>query len=204
MPDISLTDFIDFVASTGTPRLTKVRNAKCRDPYDPRFDYWKQLREALVAYHEPNNILGKEPFFRNFLNGLNPDSNKMQPYSDVIDNYKRFLGRKAITKLPIQRTTWTHNGLTVRVNPEVFLNINGSRELFKLYFKQDALSKQKADTILTLMSVALPASANVGQFAVYDARNNRTIRSPDPNPDLMILVRAEADAFVSIWNEIGC
>ena len=203
MPDISLTDFIKFVSATGSSRITKVRDAKCRGVYDPRSDYWKQMREAIVAFHAPTNTTDKVPYFRTFMDGIT-NASKLQSFKLVSDNYKRFLGKKSITGLPVQKTRWTHNGLTVRVNPESLLNINGSRELYKLYFAEAALSKQKSNAILALMSVALPNISNVDQFAVYDGRNNRIIRSATPDPNLMMLVRGEADAFVSIWNEIEC
>src|SRR5258708_40102907 len=185
MPNIPLTEFIDFVVSTGTPRLTKVRQAKCKGDYDPRFDYWKQLREAIVAFHDPNNLIDKNQYFRTFLAGLDNDG-KRTTYTPVANNYKRFLGRKNITGLPPRRSNWTHGELTVRVNPEIFLNIDGSRELIKLYFKQEQLSKQKADVVLALLSSALPATANVNQFSVYDSKNNRLIRSAQPNANLMV------------------
>ncbi|HEY3243945.1 MAG TPA: hypothetical protein VGM03_11400, partial [Phycisphaerae bacterium] len=49
--DVSLTTFVDFIARAGTPKLTVVRNWKHRDPYDPKADYWKQMREAIVDVH---------------------------------------------------------------------------------------------------------------------------------------------------------
>lgn len=202
MPNISLTEFIDFVVSSGTSRLTKVKQAKCKEEYDPRTDYWKPLRDSIVAFHDPNNLTGKGPYFKDFLDGVH--SSKTDAYTTVVENYKRFLGRKVISKLPIQRTTWTHNDLTVRINPEIFLNIDGSRHLIKLYFKLDPLSKAKTDTILALMNHALPATANVDHFAVYDGRNNRLIRGAAPNPALMVLARAEAEAYLSIWNATNC
>lgn len=202
MPNISLTEFIDFMVATGTSRLTKVRQAKCRDDYDPRTDYWKPLRDGIVAFHDPANAKSKNQYFSELVAGTHP--NKIKAYTDVSDNYKRFLGRKTITKLPIARSTWTHGDLTVRINPEIFLNIDGSRNLIKLYFKQDPLSKAKTDAILTLMSAALPATARVDEYAIYDGRNNRLIRAAAPAPGLMVLIRAEAAAYSLIWDATVC
>lgn len=202
MPNISLTEFIDFVVASGTSRLTKVRQVKCRPDYTPQSDYWKPLREAIVAFHKPSNVLNKDPYFGEFLKGVH--STKEKAYTIAVTNYKKFLGRKTIAGLPVQGSKWTHGDLTVRVNPEIFLNIDGSRELIKLYFKQDPLSKAKTDAILELMRSALPTTSKVDQFAVYDARNNRVIRVGAPNPGLIILARAEADAYVSIWNATPC
>jgi hypothetical protein len=40
MIDVSLTEFVDFVSKTGTPKLTVVRNVKKRhaEEYDPQTD----------------------------------------------------------------------------------------------------------------------------------------------------------------------
>ena len=51
MPDISLTDFVDFVIKSGTPKLTKVRAIKNRPEYEPAIDYWRQLREGIKDFH---------------------------------------------------------------------------------------------------------------------------------------------------------
>ena len=41
MPDISLTDFVDFATTTPPSQLTKVRQLCSRGVYDPRFDWFK-------------------------------------------------------------------------------------------------------------------------------------------------------------------
>jgi len=57
MPDISLTDFVDFAISTPPSQLTKVRQLCNRGPYDPRFDFWKALRERVQEFHEKGKKL---------------------------------------------------------------------------------------------------------------------------------------------------
>ncbi len=200
---ISLTEFIDFIGATGTTRLTKVRKAKCRGIYSPQFDHWKQLREAIALYHESAAPSDKTKFFNTFLSSV-IDERRRKTFPPVIENYKKFLGRKIITGLPVQKAKWTHGDLTISINPELFLNIGGSRELIKLYFKPDALTKKRSDLILTLMAAAIPDNLNIDAVAVYDTKSNKIQKSASPNPDLMILVRAEAEAYASIWNQIEC
>jgi hypothetical protein len=44
MPEISLTDFVDFVISAGTPKMTKVQNIKYRPNYTPAFvQIWNSI-----------------------------------------------------------------------------------------------------------------------------------------------------------------
>lgn len=203
MPNISLTDFVDFVLLNGTPRQTKVRQVKCRGNYDPRFDFWRQLRESIIRFHNPDTVANKNQYFDDFLNNL-PNEDKRQPYTLVIDNYKRFLGRKQIIQLEVPRTLWTHQTLEVRVNPELYLQINEVNHLYKLYFKPDQLAKNRIDMMLALMRFALPTIDNAIYYCFFDGQNNRNIREANPNENLMALLRAEATAFISLWDEIEC
>jgi hypothetical protein len=52
MPQISLTDWVDFVISAGPPQFTKVKELAGRGEYDPRRDFWKPLREGLRNHHQ--------------------------------------------------------------------------------------------------------------------------------------------------------
>jgi hypothetical protein len=52
MPEISLTDWVDFVITAGPPQFTKVKELAARGEYDPRFDFWKPLREGLQSHHQ--------------------------------------------------------------------------------------------------------------------------------------------------------
>ena len=157
---------------TGNPRQTKVRQVKCRGDYDPRFDFWRQLRESIIRFHNPDNVANKKEYFDDFLNGL-MNADKRQPYGLVVDNYKRFLGRKQIVQLQAPRMTWTHQTLEVRVNPELHLRINEENHLYKLYFKREQLAKNKIDMMLALMKYALPNVDDVEYYSFFDAQNNR-------------------------------
>lgn len=132
------------------------------------------------------------------------NESKRESYRPVVRNYISFLGLKQMTTLPAQRTTWTHNGLEVRINPELHLAINGEAHLYKLYFKADPLSKAKVDSIIALLKAALPNVPNIAHYGVFDARHNKKIKVANPNQSLLVLLRAEADSFLSIWNETQC
>ncbi|MBK9648054.1 MAG: hypothetical protein IPO67_23360 [Deltaproteobacteria bacterium] len=49
MPEISLTDFVNFVTRIGSARLTLVREIRSRGDYDPIRDFWRDLRDGLVT-----------------------------------------------------------------------------------------------------------------------------------------------------------
>ena len=48
MPQISLTDFVDIVSTSGTPKATKVKQVKYRPAYNPAIDFYKRIRDDIV------------------------------------------------------------------------------------------------------------------------------------------------------------
>ena len=52
MPHISLTDFVDIVSSSGTPKATKILQIKSRGDYEHFTDFWKILREGITRMHK--------------------------------------------------------------------------------------------------------------------------------------------------------
>ena len=52
MPTIGLTTFVDFVSVTGLSRVRVVEAARRDDnqPYDPRKDFYKRLRDDTKSY----------------------------------------------------------------------------------------------------------------------------------------------------------
>jgi len=54
MPEISLTDLVDILSTSGTPKLTKVKRIKQRGPYSPAKDFYKPFREHIISIHREN------------------------------------------------------------------------------------------------------------------------------------------------------
>ena len=86
MPDISLTDFVDFAIKSGTPKLTKVRTIKSRPDYEPAFDYWKQLREGICDFHRAG---AKNKADLNEVVDSLQNPRKVGRYSAALKGYKR-------------------------------------------------------------------------------------------------------------------
>jgi hypothetical protein len=200
MPEISLTDFVDFVIKSGTPKLTKVREIKKRGDYEPAFDFWKQLREGIQIFHK--NGLAKRNELDNAVGMVN-DPKKMRRYIQALTGYKRFLGRKEITWFDPPSEEWLHEDLIVRLNPELGLNIEGKRFVIKLYFKNESPTKHRLDVVLAMLSMVLGPKAQAGTtMAVLDVSKGKLITPTRTVPDLMVLVRGEAASFLQIWNAI--
>jgi hypothetical protein len=199
MIEITLTEFVDFVSKAGTPKLTGVRRVKQRlaEEYDPRTDFYKIIRDGIVSMHKlnkPKNALD------DLLNGLT-DKKKITAYPELVGGYKTFLGRKAVTWFPPPKDWWKHGDLSVSVNPEVGLIINGKRQIIKLYFKSEALTKMKMDIVTHLMTeeLAVPGSSPI-DFAILDIRNAKLIPAGNTDSGLSALLQGEAASFAQIYN----
>ena len=142
IPPISLTDFVDFVAASGVPKMTKVREIKYRPDYERMFDYWRILREGIVGFHA-QEAKDKAKYFDDLL-GEMTNGAKREGYRPLVANYKGYIGRKRFVSIPVPRhMVWKRGELIVRVNPELRLNVNENPQLIKLYFKGVPLSKSK-------------------------------------------------------------
>lgn len=196
MNKISLTDFVDIVSASGTPKATKVRQIKRRPAYEPAFDFYKQLREGIIANHQEG--LGKREVNRSI--GPLTDDRKRENYAAVVSGYKKWWGRKDLQWFEPPSGTFEAHGIGVRVNPELGLSINGRRHLVKLYFKADKLTKNKIDLITHIMETSLTLSSEV-VMAVLDCRRSKLISPTVPIKGLDGTLRAELAYVAALWNE---
>jgi hypothetical protein len=200
MPTITLTHFVDFVSKAGTPKLTVVKNAKQQlaDGYDPATDFYKAIRDGIVSMHkkgQPKTALDT------VLHGLT-DRKKITAYPPLVSGYKKFLGKKEIAWFAPRRDDWSHNGLTVSVNPELGLTIDGTHHAIKLYFKSEALTKLRIDVVTQLMELALDNAKKPMVFAVLDLRNAKLFTSNGVNQGLVALLQGEASSFAQIFKAV--
>jgi hypothetical protein len=199
MPDISLTDFVDFVIKAGTPKLTKVTEIKQRPDYSPAFDFWKPLRDGIRDFHKGGGTNKSD--LDQVLLGIN-DPKKLRRYPDAIRAYKKFLSRKQFAWFDPPSQVWSHAGLNVRINPELGLEIDGQRHVIKLYFKEEAPSKSRLQVVLGLMHLSLNGSQNCANtFSILDVCNTK-LTSTTSNGAVEPLLKGEASSFVAIWEAL--
>jgi hypothetical protein len=193
-----LTQLVDVVSKSGTPKATCVRQIKeqLASPYDPRNDFYKILREAIVEAHAANR--GK-PYITSVANRA-ADPRRSAQYGPIAMAYNSWWGRKTITWFVPPRATWTPAGSTfgVVVNPELGVAINGVRHAIKLYFKADPLSKARIDVITHLMHQELAPLEPTAQFSVLDIRN-RKLYTIVPPAGLGPALVAELAYVAALW-----
>lgn len=199
MPRLSLTDFVDVVSSSGTPKATKVRQVKARPDYNPAFDFWRKLRLLIVNTHEdslPKTNLDQ------VLVGLT-DKKKQTAYPPVIKAYKKWWGNKTLDWFAPPHGVYSKHGIEVSVNPELGLAVNGMQHLIKLYFKDGALTKNRADLITQLMVTELGGDVAPGTvMSVLDIRRSKLISPTIQVPNLMATVDAELAYIGALWASI--
>lgn len=200
MINISLTDFVDFVIRSGSPKLTKVSEIKKRTEYQPAFDFWKPLRDGIISFHrshKPN---------KNALDVIMvsiADPKKIVSYPDSVQAYKKFLGRKRVTWFDPPSAEWQPAGLRVRINPELGLNINGIPHVIKLYFKKEDLSKKRVEIVLLLLQSTLRSRTKHNtQFGVLDVQRAKLFATSEADVSLLPLLKGEALNFATIWDSI--
>lgn len=188
--EIPLTSFLDFVLKSGRPKMTCAKRIKAQleEEYDPAGDYYKRFREAVQELHKeglPKNDLAS-------LIGDLPDS-KISNYQLMTAGYKKFLGNKNVSWFNPLRKNWLFADLKVPVNPELGLELDGTKYLIKLYLKSEKPSKDKVSSILALMKNTLARKDCL--YALLDVRNSKLYLHEPSMDDLIPLVEAEAQAL---------
>jgi hypothetical protein len=201
MIDITLTEFVDFVSKAGTPKLTVVKNAKEARlvGYSPQTDFYKAIREGIVKMHKRNQ---PKDSLAALLNGLT-DQKKQTAYPELVQGYQKFLGKKKYKWFDPPKTDWQHGGVSISVNPEIGLEIDGVRHIIKLYFKGENLKKTHMDIVVHLMTNFLPTSrTKPTSFDILDIRKSKLITNHPTQPILTALLEGEAASFAQIYKSL--
>jgi hypothetical protein len=101
--------------------------------------------------------------------------------------------------------TWTSGAVEVRVNPELFLTVDGEAWVIKLHFNKERLGADRIDTMLRLLELAYrggKSPTGAPRVAVFDLGNSKM---HEPTASLAVLdpvLAGEAASFAAIWNSL--
>lgn len=200
--EISLTDFVDFTIVNGSSRVAKVRQLKQRGDYDPATDFWRPLRKGLIELHRTGKMSASE---LDAWLSTQTNPKRFKRYAEAVGGYKKFIGKRSLPWLTPPVASWREGDLTVRVNPELGLEVDGKPTVMKLYFKNEAPTRARVEAVHAVLDVELGTRVKAGsRFAVLDV-NSGLLMLPDARwseSDMKALLTAEARAFVDIWNAI--
>jgi hypothetical protein len=191
MPEISLTDFVDFTIKAGPAQFTKVKEIFGRGPYDPRFDFWKPLREGIQDHHQ----LGKS--LDSLLSGLK-DQKKLNRYPDALKSYKKYIHKNKPGSFKPPSGIWSYGALKVRVNPELGFKIEDKKYAVKIYFKDETPTKQRLNLVFEVMRVSLVEV----EPAVLDLSSSRLITPKSGGENLQPFLEAQALSFLHMWKSL--
>jgi len=196
MNKISLTDFVDIASKSGTPKATKVAQVKARPDYDPRFDFYKPIREQITEVHRTGQ---GSATLRVFLQTLT-DRKKATNYPELVEGYLKWLGRKAVGWSEPPRRLYPSSGIEVIVNPELCVSFGRETHVIKLYFKDEPLDRFRVEVILSLMEHVLrPHCAEGAVMSVMDVRRAKSFPWRASSRSRMALVDAELAYIASLW-----
>ena len=189
---LSMTTFVDFVVKAGRPKVTVVRNFKNKPEYQPAFDYYRRIREAIIKYHTDGDsiVAGVMPIPRN----------KKDNYDSVIKGYKKWRGKKNLEWFDPTHAIFSSNDLDISVNPELGLKINGVPHIIKLYFKADRIPKNRIEVVLELMEQALQVPGVV--MSILDIQNSKLIHSQGSDPVVRAMLQAETAHWQALINAV--
>jgi hypothetical protein len=197
---ISLTDFVDIVSASGTPKATRVRNVISRQEYSPAADFYKRIREQIAETHQRSLPRSSLDLAGRSLS----DKKKRTAYPEIIAAYKKWWGRKTLEWFTPKTKVYSAHDVDVTVNPELGLVIDGVPHLIKLYFKKEPIAKNRMDLITHLMATTLSHAFAGTRMAVLDVRRSKLTCPTVPINDLDLMVDAELayiEAFASKWSE---
>lgn len=197
-PSLSLTDLVDIVSKSGTPKANKVKEVKGRETYSPATDFYKRFREGVVRIHSSN---GDKAELKALL--AQTDSKKLNHYPDLVTGYRKWWGKKTLTWFDPPGEVWSRHGVDVRVNPELGLLVGETPHVIKLYLKDDKLSKPRVSVISHLMTTALASKVDNGTvLSVLDVRNSRLHQAGRSSPLLNATLEAELAYVAALWRQI--
>jgi hypothetical protein len=190
---VSLYSFATFVAGGPSAKLSAVASAKHPTAYDPVTDWWKQLREFLRKNHQNG---GSQKDLIKFATGVT--QKKQAGYAHRVKNYNAWWAKNVIASAPGQALVWSASGVSVSVNPELFLLVNGQRHVIKLYFKQsEKLSADRANVVLRLLDLKYGKSQTV--VGLLDLAQGTFLTPSTSLAYLDPLLAGEAASFAAIW-----
>ncbi len=205
---ISLSQFYPFVLADSLAKRTRAESIRrVHAVPSPAVDYWRLFRLNVVAHHQLQADPRPEP--PDAVDPLDaavelagPD--RQEHYGAAVANYRRFVGRRRVEWVgQPRRAVWLADDLRLRVDPELHVTIDGDPHVVKLWLKADpalALTQRTANPLVWLLA---SCHGHLGRPVVLDVLRGRAFGLTRPRVDHEVLLRAQAAAFLSLWQAGG-
>ncbi len=198
---ISLTEFVNFINTSGMARITVVANAKAKHEEHERnpFDYWKDFKDEvkrLIMSHGAKEDLSE------LVERIREDMR--ENYNQMISGYSKFWKPTRMEWInPVKKMAHI-GGVKININPEIGVKWQGKKYMIKLYLKATGnLDKRHADIILAMMENEIREKVDKDvKFAILDVRRGKLFTYMNNDPRLVILFKSEGREFADIWKEL--
>ena len=197
---ISLTEFMDYVNTSGSAKATVVTQAKRKreEGHTKTTDYWMQLRNAIRSVHASG---GSKEDLGEVIERVHED--RKDNYEQAVKGYKKFWGNKRFSWVNPPRRIVSVSGTRVSLNPEVGLEYGEKLLVIKLFIRADGyLDKRHADLILALMKNKITDVPENTVFAVLDVMRGKLFEFKGDNYKISQLLEAEGASFNILWEAL--
>ena len=194
-----LPTFVGFMLTNGTPRVTKIREARqllrSAEPYN-RVDHYFHLRrpldEALLAGGDAQPLL-------DCLRSLE-DPKKREGHEAIVKGLTKFFRKHEFHAKAVGKRPWRHGDLEVTVRPNAILTMGGQDQVAFVHLKAEPLNARLVAPMLQLLD---QTHGDLGAPMIVEARTGKVFqpsKSAKTRRGLNALLAAEAQAFVELWN----
>lgn len=198
---ISLTEFVNFINSSGMKKMTIVANAKAKheETEGNPYDYWKDFKDEIKRLLKRK---GTKDDLYELVERVREDVR--ENYNQMIVGYMKFWKPTRMAWLKPVKKVINIGGVKINLNPEIGVKWQGKEYMIKLYLKAgENLDKRHADIILALMESELREKVdNDLEFGILDVRRGKLFLHTDNDPRLLILLKTEGMEFAEMWKEL--
>lgn len=198
---ITLTEFVNFINSSGMKKMTIVSAAKAKheEQEGNPFDYWKEFKDEVKRLLKKKG--DKEDLWE-LVETVREE--QRENYNQMIRGYLKFWKPTRMEWVNPVKKMANIGGVKMILNPEIGVKWQGKEYMIKLYLKaNESLDKRHADIILALMESELREKAGESiEFAILDVRRGKLFLHVENDPRLLILLKSEGMEFAEMWKEL--
>lgn len=149
MAELFVKEFSTIAVVEQKRKARLIRRERDKDDYHPAKDFYKYVREAIVKSLKQD--LGVS-YLHNQVRDFSGDKAKKPHFVQIeksfIEAAEHLYGHPWFSP---PRAPYINGGVTVIVNPEIGVNIDGRKYVIKLYFSEAELGKGRANYMTCLM-----------------------------------------------------
>lgn len=198
---ISLTEFVNFINSSGMKKMKIVENAKLKheEPEANPYDYWKDFKDEIKRLLKRKG--SKEDLYE-LVERVREEVR--ENYNQMIAGYMKFWKPTRMEWVKPVKKMISISGVKMNLNPEIGIKWQGKEYMIKLFLKaNENLDKRHADIILALMESELREKVSEDvEFGLLDVKRGKLFLHTENDPRLLTLLKAEGLEFSEMWNEL--